>query len=106
MKTPTQIYNILLREIPLSKLSVYCDTNDRSGTEEIKINNFDVFIGYKYRVDEIDYSNGSYLTPSDFDCNVTGIECNHLEVSFKGDAIEFTDEQDDELKYVITEKIK
>jgi len=106
MKTPTQIYNILLREIPLSNLSVYCDTNDRSGTEEIKINNFDIFIGYKYNVKEIDYGNGNYLTPSDFEATAEDIECNHLEVSFKGGAIEFTDEQDAELKYIITEKIK
>lgn len=105
MKTPKQVFEILKREFEAIKLKPTLSSNDTTGVDTFKQNNFDVFYAYEYTVKGIDYDNGDYLTPSDFDIKFSNLNVHHLEVTFKGDDIEFTEYQNETLKELLTIKI-
>ena len=105
MKTTNEIYEILKREFNTLQLGVELSSTETSGTYDFKQNNFDIFFSYSYEVKGVDYHNGDYLTPSDTDVFYSELTADWLEVTFKGDEIEFTDDQNDRLLELITIKI-
>lgn len=103
MKSPNEIYKILKKAFIDDDFSINANFYgyDHTETHEFKQNNFNVSFGYSYNAYTHDFNNDDRDYPGDKEAIVSNIEIIDLEVSFNGEKIDFSDDDNEDLKEIL-----
>lgn len=99
-------YNIIKKHIEsIDKIFIDKFYFNYSNTLNIKTGNYTLCFGYSYTVDQYDFIYGDYENPAECQTSWNDLKVYDLEFDFKGETIELTETQENELIELILNRI-